>query len=452
MAELDFDLVVVGGGSGGVRAARVAAELGARTALIEAGPLGGTCVNAGCVPKKLLVYGAEYARAFGDATGFGFDPGPARFDWRTLLAHKDHEIARLNAAYARTLESAGVEIVHGRARFADAHTLEVGERRMRAHHVLIATGGAPHVPDVPGRALAITSDQAFHLPRLPERVLLVGAGYIGVEFAGIFNALGARVQLVQRAAQVLSGFDHDVREHLGRMLVKSGITLHSGTEACAIERGASGLRVALTDGTAVETDLVMFATGRRPRTAQLGLDAIKVRVRADAAIVVDDYGRSSLPHVFAVGDCTGRVALTPVAIAEGEAVARTLFGGHGPVGIEYDHIPTAVFSLPPVATVGLPEHVARVRHPELDVYRSAFLPLRHRLSGRDEQSMVKLVVDRLTQRVLGCHVVGQDAPEVIQGFAIALRLGATKRDFDATIGVHPTVAEELVTLRAPVAD
>ena len=304
MADFDFDLVVIGGGSGGVRAARIAAELGARTALVEAGKLGGTCINAGCVPKKLLVYGAEFARAFTDAGGYGFAVPPRQFDWAELIAHKDREVARLNAAYARTLELAGVDIVHGRARFLDPHSLAVGERRKpRARHVLIATGGAPYVPDFPGRALAITSDDAFHLPRVPERVTVVGAGYIGVEFASIFNALGARVQLVLRASQVLSGFDQDVGDYLGRMLAKSGIELHRGVEACAIERSASGLRVALTDGSALETDLAMFATGRRPRTAELGLGEIGVHVRApDGAIAVDNYGRSSVPHVFAVGD------------------------------------------------------------------------------------------------------------------------------------------------------
>lgn len=451
MADFDFDFAVVGGGSGGVRAARVAAELGARTALIESGKLGGTCVNAGCVPKKLLVYSAEFARAFTDAGGYGFAVAPRQFDWSALIAHKDREIARLNAAYARTLDKSGVEIVHGHARFADAHTLDVGARRMRARHVLIATGGAPHVPDFPGRELAITSDDAFHLPRVPERVTLVGGGYIGVEFACIFNALGARVQLILRAAQILSGFDQDVRDHLARMLVKSGIELHRGVEVCTLERDGGALRATLTDGSSFQTDLAMFATGRRPRTANIGLSQIGVKLNADGAVVVDNYGKTSLPHVYAVGDCTGRVALTPVAIAEGQAVARTLFAGKGPQGIDYAHIPTAVFSLPPLATVGLPEHVARVRNPQLDIYRASFTPLKHTLSGRDEQSMVKLVVDRLTQRVLGCHVVGQDAPEVIQGFALALRLGATKADFDATIGVHPTVAEELVTLRHLVA-
>ena len=355
MADFDFDFVVIGGGSGGVRAARIAAELGARTALIESGKLGGTCVNAGCVPKKLLVYGAEFARAFTDAGRLRVHRAPRQFDWSALIAHKDREIARLNAAYARTLDRAGVEIVHGRARFADAHTLEVGERRMRARHVLIATGGAPHLPEFPGATLAITSDDAFHLPRLPERVTLVGGGYIGVEFACIFNALGARVAApATRARQILSGFDQDARDHLARMLVKSGIELRCGVEVCALGREANGLRAALTDGSALETDLVMFATGRRPRTANIGLAQIGVQLERGRR----GRGRQ-LRQDLAAARVRGRRLHRPRRAHAGRdrrgpggrahAVRRQ---GRGV--IDYAHIPTAVFSLPPLATVGLP--------------------------------------------------------------------------------------------------
>jgi glutathione reductase (NADPH) len=449
MPSFDFDLVVVGGGSGGVRAARVAAELGARVALIEAGQLGGTCVNAGCVPKKLLAYAAQFAREFADSGGYGWEAPVPAFDWPALIAQKDHEITRLNGLYQRTLERAGVTIFAGRARFEDAHSLEFGGQRLRARFVLIATGGAPRHPRCEGASLTITSDEAFHLPSLPQRVTLIGGGYVGLEFACIFHWLGARVQLVHHGAHLLSTFDQDIGEHVTQALRKHGIDVRCGVEVLRVARSSDGLAVALSDGDELASDLVLSAIGRTPRTAGLGLAEIGVQTNRHGAVQVDAYCRSSLEHVFAVGDCIGRFALTPVAIAEGQAVAHTLFG-KAAAHVDYENVPTAVFSSPPVASVGLSEHIARLRHPELDIYRSRFTPLKNTLSGRDEQTLVKLVVDRLSQRVLGCHMVGQDAPEVIQGFALALRLGATKADFDATIGVHPTAAEEFVTLRHAV--
>jgi glutathione reductase (NADPH) len=451
MADYDFDLLVIGAGSGGVRAARVAAELGARVAVIESGKVGGTCVNAGCVPKKLLVYAAEFARAFADAPGYGYAHVTPAFDWPRLIAHKDREIARLNQVYERALQTAGVALLRGYARFEDEHTVSIGARRVSGRFILLAVGSAPRKSDIPGGELAITSDEVFSLARLPERVTLVGAGYIGLEFAGMFRALGAVTQLVHHRDQILSHFDHDVREHMAGVLRKQGMDVRCGVEVRRIERARAGqgLIAELSDGSSVLSDLVLFAIGRAPRTAGIGLPEIGIELDDDGAVRVDEYGRSSIEHVFAVGDCNGGTTLTPIAIAEGQAVARTMFGP-APVPIEHRNVPTAVFSLPAIAHVGMTEEEAREGGRELDVYRSQFTPLKHALSGRDEQCLVKLVVDRRTQRVLGCHMVGADAPEIIQGLAIAVHMGATKADFDRTLGLHPTAAEEFVTLRRAV--
>lgn len=446
MSDFDFDLLVIGAGSGGVRAARVAAELGARVAVVEAGRLGGTCVNVGCVPKKLLVFASEYTRALHDARGFGYSIMPCRFDWATLIEAKDREIARLNDVYLRLLQSAGVELIRGRARLLEGNAVSIDGREVRARHVLIATGGLPQRLDSSGCEYAITSDDVFQLRELPKRIVIIGAGYIALEFAGVFHGLGSRVEVVHRSAQILAGFDVDVRNHLAGELHKQGIELRRSTTLRKIERDGGALRATFSDGAASECDQVLMATGRRPNTRDLGLTELGVALAENGAVIVDAYGRTSVKNVFAVGDCTGRNPLTPVAIADGRALAHTLFGA-APVAIDHSLIPTAVFSHPAVATVGLAEHDAVAQGFEIELYRSVFRPLKHTLTGNDETTLMKLVVDAKSRRVLGCHMVGADAAEVMQGFAVALRCGATKAEFDATLGIHPTAAEEFVTMR-----
>jgi glutathione reductase (NADPH) len=421
-AMYDVDLFVIGGGSGGVRAARVAAEHGARVAIAEADRWGGTCVIRGCVPKKLLVYASEFSRNLDDARGQGWTVPPASFDWPTLIAAKDKEIARLEGAYADRLRKAGCRLIHGRARLADAHTLEVaGGERVTAAHVLVATGGRPRRPD----ASWITSDDAFHLHKLPERIAILGGGYIGVEFAHIFAGFGAHVTLIRRTS-VLRRFDPVL--------------------AAEVELGLRAHGIAVADvHTPVAGELRMAAIGRDPATAELGLAEIGVELERDGSILVDEYSRSNVPHVFAVGDVTGRAALTPVAIREGHAVADTLFGGR-PTPIHHHLIPTAVFAQPAAASIGLTEPAARERG-EVRVFRARFTPMRYALCKRDERVLIKVIVDAATDRVLGLHVVGTDAPEIVQAAAIAVTMGATKADLDRTFALHPTTAEELVLLR-----
>lgn len=446
MTTPDYDLFVLGAGSGGVRAARIAAGLGARVAVAEERHLGGTCVNVGCVPKKLLVYASHFADAFADARGFGWNVQSPRFDWRALIANKNREIARLNGVYRRLLEGAGVAVIEARARLVDATTVAAGDRTVRARHVLVATGGRPVVPAVPGAEHVITSNEAFFLDDLPGRVVIVGGGYIAVEFAGIFAGLGARVHQLYRGSLFLRGFDDDIRSTLADEMRKKGIDLRFETTVERITRRGDERLVALASGETIACDLVLYATGRAPNTADLGLEAAGVRLDGNGAVVVDAYSRSSVESIFAVGDCTDRLNLTPVAIREGQAVAWTLFGAK-PTTADHTGVPTAVFSQPPAATVGLTEAEARAGHARVDVYRTAFRPMKHTLTGRDEKTMIKLVVDAETDRVLGAHMVGADAPEIIQGIAIALKCGARKADFDATVGIHPTAAEEFVTLR-----
>lgn len=447
MPRYDHDLFVIGAGSGGVRASRMAAAAGARVAVAEAGPLGGTCVNAGCVPKKLLRYAAQLGAAFEDARGYGWSAaGPIRFDWSALIAAKDREIARLNAVYDRLLSDAGVVIHRGRARLADRHTVEVDGCRFTAERILIATGGRPFVPDVPGADLAITSDEALHLSALPERLVVIGGGYIAVELAGIFNGLGSRVTLIHRGPVFLRGFDLDVRQTLADEMAKRGIALQFSTRVERIERSGDGLAVRTSEGAAHESASVLCAVGRIPSTAGLGLAESGVALSPRGAVVVDRFSESSVPGIYAVGDVTDRRALTPVAIAEAMALVATVFRGT-PTEVDYSKVPSAVFSEPEVGTVGLTEEEARSAGHDVAVYRSRFRPMLHALTGRPARAMMKLVVDRATDRVLGVHVVGPDAAEIIQGAAIALVAGATKERFDATIGVHPTAAEELVTMR-----
>jgi glutathione reductase (NADPH) len=447
LTAFDFDLLVIGGGSAGVRAARISAELGARVALIEASKLGGTCVNAGCVPKKLLFYAAEFAHAFDDAKGFGWSVGPRSFDWRVLIEQKDLEIKRLNAVYQAALERAGVELVNGRARLVDGHRVEVNGTQISSRYLLVATGGFARVPYFEGSEHAITSDDAFHLSRLPARVAIVGSGYIALEFACIFHHLGAQVDVVHRGPRILSSFDHDASEHLASELGKQGVTLRASLNVTRARQVGAELNVELTDGATIRCDQLMLAIGRGPRTRDLGLEQAGVQLAPGGALTIDDLGQSSVESVFAAGDCTGGDALTPVAIAQGQAIARTLFGGQGPVRVDRTQIPTAVFSQPMLATVGLTEHEARERGHELEIFRSSFKPLKHTLSGRDARSLVKVIVDRQSQRVLGCHMVGSDAPEIIQGLAVAMRCSVTKAQLDSTIGIHPTAAEEFVTLK-----
>jgi len=448
----EVDLFVIGAGSGGVRAARIAAGHGARVTIAEEYRVGGTCVIRGCVPKKLLVYASRFSHEFEDAAGFGWTLPPATFDWPTLIANKDKEIARLEAAYTANLDKAGVKIVKTRAVLDDPHTvrLATGER-VKARQVLIATGAAPHNgPAIPGIEHVITSNEAFHLPSLPRRVLVQGGGYIAIEFACIFAGLGSEVTLVYRGENILRGFDDDVRTHLRGELEKSGITVITGRTVAAIEHSGHAHPVRLSDGRWIDVDKVMFALGRAPNTAGLGLEAAGVSIASSGAVVVDAYSRTHVPHIYAIGDVTNRVNLTPVAIREGHAFADTVFGGR-PTAVDHRNVPSAVFSEPEVGVVGLTEAQAREQFPRVDIYKTTFRPLKATLSGSHTRVLMKLVVDGTSDRVLGCHIVGESAAEMIQTLAIAVKMGATKADFDATLALHPTAAEELVTMRTPTA-
>ena len=448
MTHYDYDLFTIGAGSGGVRASRMAGQLGARVAIAESYRIGGTCVIRGCVPKKLLSYAAHYAEDLEDARGYGWTIASASFSWPALIENKNREIARLSRVYADGLARAGAAVFEGTARLLDAHTVVIGERSVTAQNVLIATGGWPSKPAIPGIEHAITSNEAFELPELPRCILIVGGGYVAMEFAGIFRGLGTDVTLSYRGEQILRGFDDDVRRHLHDEMSKKGVRILLKSEVSRIARRADGtLEAALSGcpGNTLTCDAVMFATGRRPNTARLGLAEAGVRLDEAGGVAVDRFCRSSVPHIYAVGDVTHRICLTPVAIREGAAVATTLFGGRE-TPVDHDDVPSAVFSQPPVGTVGLTEAMAAEKFGKVDVYKASFRPLRHTLSGRDERTLVKLVVDAATQRVVGAHMVGADAPEIIQGVAIAVRAGLTKAQFDATVAIHPTAAEEFVTL------
>jgi glutathione reductase (NADPH) len=460
----DTDLLVIGGGSGGVRAARMAAARGARVVLAEAGGmagLGGTCVNVGCIPKKLYSYAAHYAEAFEESHGFGWEGDAPTLHWGRLKDNRRNELARLNGVYLKLLVGSGVEVVDGHARLLDAHTVEIDcaghghgvPRRLRARHILLATGGRPHVPEFPGREFALTSNEVFDLEPFPARLLVVGGGYIACEFASIFNGLGSRVTQLYRGPQVLRGFDDDVRRFLGAEMIKKGIDLRLDANVAAIERVPGGLRVSLQDGGSVEVDAALFATGRVPNVAGLGLEAAGVAQGDDGAVLVDEHYRTSVPSIHAVGDVTARVQLTPVALGEAMVVVDHLFGapsGRIPRAMEYEFIPSAVFTHPSVGTVGMTEAEARRELGVISIYRSEFKALRHTLSGSSERTLMKLVVDEATDRVVGLHMVGAEAGEIVQGFAVAMKAGATKAIFDATIGIHPTAAEEFVTMREPV--
>jgi len=450
MPEYDYDLLTIGAGSGGVRASRMSAMFGAKVAVAEELYLGGTCVNVGCIPKKLLVYASHYADDFADAASYGWNASAPRLDWARLIANKNREIARLNNVYRKILDEAGVEILDRHAEILDPHTVALDGKKITAKYILVAVGSWPVVPKFPGSQHAITSNEAFYLPSLPKRVIIVGGGYIGVEFAGILHGLGAQTVQLYRGELFLRGFDDDIRITLAGEMRKRGIDVRFGADITQIEKLGNTLHASLTDGRVIEADQILYATGRVPKTVDLGLEKAGVRMKPSGAVAVDEYSKSSVDSIYAVGDCTDRMMLTPVAIAEGMAVANTLFNDK-PTRPGYLNVPTAVFSTPNCATVGLTEEQARQANFQVDIYKTSFKPLRHTLTGRDERTMMKLVVDQDSDRVLGCHMVGPDAGEVIQGLAVALNCGATKAQFDATIGIHPTAAEEFVTMRTKTA-
>ncbi len=448
MTRYDYDLFVIGAGSGGVRAARIAAGHGARVGICEQSRVGGTCVIRGCIPKKLLVYAAHFARDFEDARAYGWEAAGQEFDWPRLIANKDREIDRLNGVYLSLLSGAGVELIEERGVLEDAHTIRLGERRITADKVLVAVGGWPWMPDIPGIDHAITSNEALELKARPDRILIVGGGYIAVEFAGIFHGLGVETTQMIRAEHLLNGFDDDIRKTLGEQMRAEGVEIVNRTNPTGIEKTGGCYRVATDTGRTIEADLVMFATGRNPNTAGLGLEAAGIATDRKGAIPVDADSRSAVRNIYAIGDVTDRLALTPVAIREGHAFADTVFGNK-PWQADHANVPTAVFSQPPIGTTGLTETEARAQYGEIDIYRSRFRPLKHTLTGRDEITLMKLVVDPQSDRVLGAHMIGADAPEIAQGLGIAVKMGATKAQFDATVGIHPTAAEEFVTMRSP---
>jgi glutathione reductase (NADPH) len=450
MAEqFDFDLFVIGAGSGGVRAARIAAGHGARVAICEESRVGGTCVIRGCVPKKLLSYAAHFAEDFEDAAGYGWQLGEASFSWPTMISALHGELERLEGIYHRLLDGSGVTLVEGRGTLVGPHTVAIGEQRFTAEKILIAVGGRPWVPEFPGAEHVITSNEVFDLPERPERVIVVGGGYIACEFAGIFEGLGSETHQVYRGDSVLRGFDHDVRRVVSREMAARGVRFHFETNITHIEKHADGLHAHCDNGDVIVADCVLYATGRVPNTFGIGLDAAGVECRADGSIPVDEFARTNQPQVFAVGDVTHRINLTPVAIHEGHAFADTQFGGRERA-TDHEFIASAVFSNPQVGTVGFSEEEAPHHFGDIEVYRSEFRPMKHTLSGRQEKALMKIIVERAGRRVVGLHVVGPDAPEIVQGFAVAVKWGLTKEQFDATIGIHPTAAEELVTMRQPV--
>jgi glutathione reductase (NADPH) len=453
MAEFDVDLFVIGGGSGGVRAARIAAGHGARVMIAEEYRMGGTCVIRGCVPKKLFVMGSHVQQEIEDAAGFGWTIPGVRFDWKTLVANKDKEIARLESIYAANVEKSGARIVKTRAVFEDPHTLRLATgETVRARHVLIATGGAPnHGQEIPGIEHVISSNEAFHLDELPKRVVIQGGGYIALEFAGIFAGFGSDVTVIYRRENILRGFDDDVRTHVRAEMEKRGITIITGNTVTRVDKHGKEFTTHLSNGSSIASEQVMFAIGRHPNVANLGLEKAAVAINPrNGGIAVDAWSKTSVPHIYAIGDVTHRLNLTPVAIREGHAFADTVFGNRK-VQVDHATIPTAVFSQPEVGTVGMTEQEARAQFSHVDIYKADFRPIKATMSGRDTRVLMKLVVDATTDRVLGCHIVGDSAAEIIQAVAIAVKMKATKADFDATVALHPTAAEELVTMRTPTA-
>ena len=448
MTDKDYDLFVIGAGSGGVRAARMAAAFGARVAVAEDLYLGGTCVNVGCVPKKLYVYASEFSHSCEDARGFGWDSQIPDFEWATLRDNKKQEISRLNGVYNKLLEGVNAEVINGRAAIVDAHTVAVNGQTYSADKILVATGGWPRRETTPGAELGVTSNEIFDLDEFPKRIVVVGGGYIAVEFAGIFNGLGSQVSQLYRGPLFLRGFDLDIREHAAREIAKSGVDLRFNVVVDSIEQTASGMVCQLSDGNSIEADQVLYAIGREPHVEGLGLENVEVALNNNGAIKVDEEFRTSAPSIFALGDIIGGMELTPVALAEGMAFARKQFGPKD-VPMGYDFIPSAVFCQPNIGTVGFTEEAAREEFGDITLYKSTFIPMKYTLSGRDEKTFMKLIVDTASDKVVGVHMMGPDAGEMIQGIAIALKAGATKAIFDDTIGIHPTAAEEFVTMREP---
>ncbi|MBI4006095.1 MAG: glutathione-disulfide reductase [Gammaproteobacteria bacterium] len=451
MMKYQYDLFVIGAGSGGVRAARMSAGFGAKVAIAEDRYLGGTCVNVGCVPKKLLVYASHFGEEFETARGFGWKVGNIRFDWRHLIENKNTEIKRLNGVYQKVLDSNGVTTIIGRATLVDNNTVRINGEDITAERILISTGGWPSVPDFPGKEHVITSNEAFFLDTLPDRIIIVGGGYIAVEFAGIFHGMGVDTTLVYRGPLFLRGFDHDLREILSEEMRKKGIKLEFNTNIKGIDKNDDGYTAHLTNQQSLFTDLIMYATGRRPNTSNIGLEKTDVKLNDDGAIVVNDKYQSTDPSIYAIGDVTDRINLTPVAIAEGIALAKSLFGNQ-PAKVDYSGIPTCIFSQPNLGTVGLTEEEAREKYGEIEIYKTRFTPMKLSLTDSNEKTFMKLIVDRKSDRVVGAHMIGPDAGEIIQGIAIAIKAGATKAIFDATIGIHPTAAEEFVTMRESVGE
>lgn len=450
MTTYDYDLFVIGAGSGGVRAARMAAGHGVRVAIAEDRYFGGTCVNVGCVPKKLYVYASQFSESFAGSAGFGWKSTKPEFDWPVLVANKDKEIQRLQGVYDRLLRDSGVTVINGKARLSDAHTVVVGDTQYSAERIIVATGGWPYVPDVAGKEHIVTSNEIFNLKSLPKRIVIVGGGYIAVEFAGILHGLGVEVDIFERGQKVLRGFDEDVRDFLIQEMTSKGVEFHFNTSVDRIERQGNAFVIHTTNGETVETDLVMYATGRVPNTSGIGLESLGVAMDNVGAIKVNNDYQTNIPSIYALGDVTNRINLTPVATAEGMALVNKLYANKTGK-VDYENIPTAVFSQPNIATVGLNEAEARAQHPEdIDIYKSVFKPMKNTLSGINEKTLMKMIVVRSTDKVIGLHMVGPDAGEIIQGMAVAIRAGATKTIFDTTIGIHPTAAEEFVTMRNPV--
>ncbi len=451
MTDFDYDLFVIGAGSGGVRAARMSAGLGARVAVAEDRYLGGTCVNVGCVPKKLFVYASHFAEDFENARGFGWDVGESQFDWKKLLTNKNAEINRLNGVYERILGNAGAEIIDGRATLVDEHTVAIGGKQITAERILVATGGWPSIPDIPGKQHIISSNEAFYLEKLPDKIIVVGGGYIAVEFAGIYHGLGVDTTLLYRGPLFLRGFDQEIRETLHEEMQKKGINIQFNTNIASIDKDGETLKATLENGDILEAGQIMYATGRKPLTANLGLEQVGVEMNDNGAIKVNEEYQTNIPSIYAIGDVTDRVQLTPVALAEGMVLARRLYGAQDGA-VDYNDIPTTVFSQPNLGTVGLTEEEARATYDEVDIYKSKFTPMKLSLTDSDEKTFMKMIVDKKSDRVVGVHMLGPDAGEIIQGIGIAIKAGATKKVFDSTIGIHPTAAEEFVTMRDPVTD
>ncbi|MBO6826444.1 MAG: glutathione-disulfide reductase [Sneathiella sp.] len=445
--SFDYDLFVIGAGSGGVRASRIAStNFGAKVAIAEEYRVGGTCVIRGCVPKKMFVYASHYSEDFEDAKNYGWTVNHATHNWKTLIENKDKEIDRLNGIYHNILSNNNVTLYESRAEIVDQNTVRVGDKTVTAKYILIATGGTPMMPDIPGIEHAISSNEAFHLDDMPKRVIVVGGGYIAVEFAGIFNGLGADVVQLYRGERILRGFDHHVQGFVADEIRKKGIDLRTFANPAKIEKVGDAVKVTLEDGAVLEADAIMYATGRIANTEGLGLENVGVETKANGAVVVDEYSKTTVDSIYAVGDVTDRIALTPVALHEGMAFAETVFGGK-PRAFDHSNVPSAVFSQPPVGSVGLTEEEARAKYGDVDIYKSEFRPLKQTITLGGERAMCKLIVDQKTDKVLGVHIVGADAGEIIQGIGIAVKMGATKEQFDATVGVHPTLAEEIVTMR-----